>query len=51
MIWMGFLVYDLPLFSPLFASFGNLQPEHTPGQVAASSFLIFSRALGIYNFL
>ena len=45
---LGFLVYDLVLFSPLFARFGNLQPEHVLGQVAASVIIIFSAALGIY---
>jgi hypothetical protein len=45
---LGFLVYDLVLFSPLFARFGNLQPEHVPGQVAASVIIIFSAALGVY---
>jgi hypothetical protein len=45
---LGFLVYDLVLFSPLFARFGSLQPEHILGQVAASAIIIFSAALGIY---
>ena len=45
---LGFLVYDLVLFSPLFARFGNLQPEHVLGQVAASIIIIFSAALGVY---
>ena len=45
---LGFLAYDLVLFSPLFARFGNLQPEHIRGQVAASVIIIFSAALGIY---
>lgn len=45
---LGFLVYDLVLFSPLFARFGNLQPEHVLGQVAASVIIIFSAALGVY---
>lgn len=45
---LGFLVYDLVLFSPLFARFGNLQPEHILGQVAASIIIIFSAALGVY---
>ena len=45
---LGFLVYDLVLFSPLFARFGNLQPEHVRGQVAASVIIIFSAALGVY---
>jgi len=45
---LGFLVYDLVLFSPLFARFGNLQPEHVRGQVAASIIILFSAALGIY---
>ncbi|HVF25373.1 MAG TPA: hypothetical protein VNA23_05755 [Anaerolineales bacterium] len=45
---LGFLVYDLVLFSPLFARFGNLQPEHVRGQVAASLIIIFSAALGLY---
>lgn len=45
---LGFLVYDLVLFSPLFARFGNLQPEHVRGQVAASVIIIFSAALGIF---
>ena len=39
---LRFLVYDLVLFSPLFARFGNLQPEHVLGQVAASVIIIFS---------
>lgn len=45
---LGFLAYDVVLFSPLFARFGNLQPEHVRGQVAASVIIIFSAALGIY---
>lgn len=45
---LGFLVYDLVLVSPLFARFGNLQPEHVRGQMAASVIIIFSAALGIY---
>jgi len=45
---LGFLVYDLVLFSPLFARFGSLQPEHILGQVAASAIIIFSAALGVY---
>ena len=45
---LGFLVYDLVLFSPLFARFGSLQPEHVRGQVAASLIIIFSAALGVY---
>ena len=45
---LGFLIYDLVLFSPLFARFGNLQPEHVGGQVAASLIIIFSAALGVY---
>lgn len=45
---LGFLVYDLVLFSPLFARFGSLQPEHILGQMAASAIIIFSAALGIY---
>lgn len=45
---LGFLVYDLVLFSPLFARFGDLQPEHVRGQVAASFIIIFSAVLGIY---
>jgi len=45
---LGLLVYDLVLFSPLFARFGNLQPEHVRGQVAASVIIVFSAALGIY---
>jgi hypothetical protein len=45
---LGFLVYDLVLFSPLFARFSNLQPEHVRGQVAASFIIVFSAALGIY---
>ncbi len=45
---LGFLAYDLVLFSPLFARFGNLQPEHVRGQVAASVIIIFSGLLGIY---
>lgn len=45
---LGFLVYDLVLFSPLFARFGNLQPEHIRGQVAATVIIIFSAALGVY---
>jgi hypothetical protein len=45
---LGFLVYDLVLFSPLFARFGNLQPGHVLGQVAASAIIIFSAALGVY---
>lgn len=45
---LGFLAYDLVLFSPLFTRFGNLQPEHVRGQVAASVIIIFSGLLGIY---
>ena len=45
---LGFLVYDLVLFAPLFARYGNLQPEHVRGQVAASAIIIFSAALGVY---
>ena len=45
---LGFLVYDLVLFSPLFARFGSLRPEHILGQVAASAIIIFSAALGVY---
>jgi hypothetical protein len=45
---LGFLAYDLVLFSPLFTRFGNLQPEHVRGQVAASIIIIFSGLLGIY---
>jgi hypothetical protein len=45
---LGFLVYDLVLFSPLFARFGDLQPEHIFGQIAASFIILFSAALGIY---
>ena len=48
---LGFLVYDLVLFSPLFARFGNLQPEHILGQVAASFIIVFSAALGVYYLL
>ena len=48
---LGFLVYDLVLFGPLFARFGNLQPEHVRGQVAASIIIIFSAALGVYYLL
>ena len=48
---LGFLVYDLVLFSPLFARFGNLQPEHIIGQVAASFIIVFSAALGVYYLL
>ena len=45
---LGFLVYDLILFLPLFARFGSLQPEHVRGQVAASVIIIFSAAFGAY---
>jgi hypothetical protein len=45
---LGFLVYDLVLFSPLFARSGSLQPEHILGQVAASAIIIISAALGVY---
>lgn len=45
---LGFLVYDLVLFSPLFARFRSLQPEHVLGQVAASVIIIFSAGLGLY---
>jgi hypothetical protein len=45
---LGFLVYDLVLFLPLFARFGNVQPEHMRGQVTASIIIIFSALLGIY---
>jgi len=45
---LGFLVYDLVLFGPLFARYGSLKPEHMRGQVAATLIIIFSAALGIY---
>jgi hypothetical protein len=45
---LGFLVYDLILFSPLFVRFSNLRPEHVRGQIAASIIIIFSAVLGIY---
>jgi len=45
---LGFLVYDLILFTPLFARFGNLRPEHIRGPVASSVIIIFSAALGVY---
>jgi hypothetical protein len=45
---LGFLVYDLVLFSPLFARFGNLQPEHVLGQVAASFIILLSAVIGVY---
>ncbi|RPJ23249.1 MAG: hypothetical protein EHM33_21460 [Chloroflexi bacterium] len=45
---LGFLVYDLVLFWPLFARFGNIQPEHMRGQITASIIIIFSALLGIY---
>jgi hypothetical protein len=45
---LGFLVYDLVLFLPLFARFGSVQPEHMRGQVTASIIIIFSALLGIY---
>ena len=45
---LGFLVYDLVLFSPLFARFGDVQPEHMRGQVTATIIIIFSALLGIY---
>jgi hypothetical protein len=45
---LGFLVYDLVLFSPLFARFGSLPSEHVLGQVAASVIIIFSAGLGLY---
>lgn len=45
---LGFLVYDLVLFSQLFARFGNLQPEHVRGQVAVAIIIVISAALGIY---
>ena len=48
---LGFLVYDLVLFSPLFARFGNLQSEHVLGQVAASFIIVFSTVLGVYYLL
>lgn len=48
---LGFLVYDLVLFLPLFARFGNLQPEHMRGQITASIIIIFSALLGIYYLL
>jgi hypothetical protein len=45
---LGFLVYDLVLFGPLFARYSSLKPEHIRGQVAATLIIIFSAALGIY---
>lgn len=45
---LGFLVYDLVLFSPLFARFGSLPPEHILGQVAASFIILVSAVLGVY---
>jgi hypothetical protein len=33
---------------PLFARFGDLQPEHVLGQVAATAIILFSAALGVY---
>src|SRR5688500_1627283 len=45
---LGFLVYDLVLFGPLFARYGSLQPQHILGQVAATLIIIFSAVLGIY---
>ena len=45
---LGFLVYDLVLFSPLFARFGSLQPEHVLGQIAASFIILLSAVLGVY---
>jgi hypothetical protein len=45
---LGFLVYDLVLFGPLFARYGRIQPEHMRGQLAASAIIIFSAALGVY---
>ncbi|MGH7274910.1 MAG: hypothetical protein ACREIQ_10690 [Nitrospiria bacterium] len=45
---LGFLVYDLVLFGPLFARYGSLKPEHMRGQVAATLIIIFSAALGIH---
>jgi len=45
---LGFLVYDLVLFTPLFARFGDVQPEHMRGQITASMIIIFSALLGIY---
>jgi hypothetical protein len=45
---LGFLVYDLILFTPLFVLFGNLRPEHIRGQVVASVIILFSAALGVY---
>lgn len=48
---LAFAVEVLVLFSPLFARFGNLQPEHVRGQVAASIIILFSAALGIYYLL
>jgi hypothetical protein len=45
---LSFLVYDLVLFSPLFARFGSLQPEHIRGQVAATVIIVFSAVLGLY---
>jgi hypothetical protein len=45
---LGFLVYDLVLFGPLFARYGRVQPEHLRGQLAASAIIVFSAALGVY---
>jgi hypothetical protein len=45
---LGFLVYDLVLFGPLFARYGAVQPEHLRGQLAASAIILFSAALGVY---
>jgi hypothetical protein len=48
---LGFLVYDLVLFSPMFAHYGNLQPGQMLGQVAASIIILFSAVLGIFYLL
>jgi hypothetical protein len=45
---LGFLVYDLVLFGPLFGRYGQVQPEHLRGQLAASAIILFSGALGAY---
>ena len=48
---LGFLVYDLVLFYPLFAHYGSLQPGQLLGQLTASLIIVLSGILGIYYLL
>jgi hypothetical protein len=48
---LGFLVYDLVLFYPLFGHYASLQPGQLLGQVAASFIIVVSAVLGLYYLL